>query len=59
MKKLLKPISLVVLFQFFALFAAGQFTCLFSDTAQNYIPFPDSGAVWHEIYWWQPSPFFL
>lgn len=26
--------------------------------SQNYIPFPDSGAVWHETYWWQPSPFF-
>ncbi|MBP7316251.1 MAG: T9SS type A sorting domain-containing protein [Chitinophagaceae bacterium] len=38
MKKLLKPISLVVLFQFFALFAAGQFTCLFSDTAQYNLP---------------------
>lgn len=26
--------------------------------AQNYIPFPDSGGVWKETYWWQPSPFF-
>lgn len=26
--------------------------------AQEYIPFPDSGAVWHETYYWQPSPFF-
>lgn len=27
-------------------------------SAQSYIPFPDSGAVWKETYWWQPSPFF-
>ena len=26
--------------------------------AQNYIPFPDSGGLWKETYWWQPSPFF-
>ena len=26
--------------------------------AQEYVPFPDSGGVWHETYWWQPSPFF-
>lgn len=25
---------------------------------QSYISFPDSGAVWKETYWWQPSPFF-
>lgn len=30
----------------------------FIVTAQNYISFPDSGAVWKETYWWQPSPFF-
>ncbi len=27
-------------------------------SSQNYIPFPDSGGVWKETYWWQPSPFF-
>jgi len=29
-----------------------------SLVGQGYLPFPDSGAVWHETYWWQPSPFF-
>jgi len=38
MKKLLKPISLAILFQFFVLFATAQFTCLFSDTAQYNLP---------------------
>lgn len=26
--------------------------------AQDYITFPDSGAVWKETYWWQPSPYY-
>jgi len=26
--------------------------------SQNYVPFPDSGSLWKETYWWQPSPFF-
>ena len=26
--------------------------------AQNDVPFPDSGGLWKETYWWQPSPFF-
>jgi hypothetical protein len=38
MKKLLKPISLVILFQFFAQFATAQFTCLFSDTSLYNLP---------------------
>jgi hypothetical protein len=29
-----------------------------SLVAQGYVPFPDSGGVWQETYWWQPSPFF-
>ncbi len=30
----------------------------FGTKAQNYVPFPDSGGLWKETYWWQPSPFF-
>ena len=26
--------------------------------AQNFIHFPDSGGLWKETYWWQPSPVF-
>lgn len=34
------------------------FIISYSSLGQSYISFPDSGAVWKETYWWQPSPFF-
>lgn len=34
------------------------FTITLDSFGQFGVQFPDSGAVWKETYWWQPSPFF-
>lgn len=44
-KKIVLKIILLLLFPAFTV-------------AQNFIHFPDSGGLWKETYWWQPSPLF-